>query len=589
LRFTFEKIVYLISLIYYLPNNCVMRKTVLATIVFAFFVIISVSFIKKEGFDKAVLKEKIISCLPSNEESIAEIFSPSPHDITLVRKNIETFTTKEYKDLRTAIEGMKKDSITFMSDDLTVKGKQVMSIWDFQSALHGQDFSVKKLNNDFRQCIHHKKPFLAWHRMYLYFFERILHKYMPKSSDTLGLPYWDYQTYSKLPNSFSSKTANSKPNPLYDDTRDITIKNGGHLAGYDDIKKTFVNSRIYKEIEFAMQKNEYYSFQLALESPHGLIHTGVGGNLGNLTKRETAAKDPIFWLNHSNVDRLWEKWLKQGGDRCNPTNKTDTKWWNDTYYFYDENNKRVAIKCADIVNISKNLNYKYDSITSVSKNPDNCKALNPSLYAALGNPKKKYSVNEVKIDNTDDNDYGFASSINNYSTFSSLAFIPNYETSVSSLNFFSNDFYVEFENIKAKTMPSGVIEIYIANKGEKNYFQNENCFVGLFDLFTALSIAADGNSNHEHKMGDDQDAVYRININEILKKVIANNTKVIPNPTDAKSFGLGQLNSKLKNSFEELKNLRIHFKVRGNVLNGAEVKKSVNITIGTLSLAAYEK
>ena len=33
----------------------------------------------------------------------------------------------------------------------------------------------------------------------------------------------------------------------------------------------------------------------------------------------TAAQDPIFWLHHANIDRLWNHWLQQGGGRADPT------------------------------------------------------------------------------------------------------------------------------------------------------------------------------------------------------------------------------------------------------------------------------
>jgi tyrosinase len=32
----------------------------------------------------------------------------------------------------------------------------------------------------------------------------------------------------------------------------------------------------------------------------------------------TAARDPIFWLHHANIDRLWEAWLALE-DHANPT------------------------------------------------------------------------------------------------------------------------------------------------------------------------------------------------------------------------------------------------------------------------------
>jgi tyrosinase len=75
-------------------------------------------------------------------------------------------------------------------------------------------------------------------------------------------------------------------------------------------------------------------------NPHGTAHTVWGGSISSIP---TAAKDPLFFLLHCNVDRLWAKWQRQNG-RFNPAaaasydsnpgnpvghNLADTMWpWN---------------------------------------------------------------------------------------------------------------------------------------------------------------------------------------------------------------------------------------------------------------------
>ena len=44
---------------------------------------------------------------------------------------------------------------------------------------------------------------------------------------------------------------------------------------------------------------------------------GVGGWMSAFA---TAAQDPIFWLHHANIDRLWEAWLALG-DPDDPSNR----------------------------------------------------------------------------------------------------------------------------------------------------------------------------------------------------------------------------------------------------------------------------
>jgi len=40
---------------------------------------------------------------------------------------------------------------------------------------------------------------------------------------------------------------------------------------------------------------------------HNRVHTWIGGDM----LRSTSPNDPVFYLNHCNVDRIWEAWLVQ--------------------------------------------------------------------------------------------------------------------------------------------------------------------------------------------------------------------------------------------------------------------------------------
>ena len=65
---------------------------------------------------------------------------------------------------------------------------------------------------------------------------------------------------------------------------------------------------------------------------------------------DTAAQDPIFWLHHANIDRLWNQWIEQGGGRADPT---DAAWLNTTFTFYDEAGHAVYLTGAEIVDSVK--------------------------------------------------------------------------------------------------------------------------------------------------------------------------------------------------------------------------------------------
>ena len=73
--------------------------------------------------------------------------------------------------------------------------------------------------------IYHESPFWGWHRIYLYYFERVLR--WASGDDTLNLPYWDYTnpTYAVLPAQFQTTSA-----VLYADKRSVKINHGGKIS-----------------------------------------------------------------------------------------------------------------------------------------------------------------------------------------------------------------------------------------------------------------------------------------------------------------------------------------------------------------------
>ncbi|KAK0657072.1 hypothetical protein B0T16DRAFT_400842 [Cercophora newfieldiana] len=47
-----------------------------------------------------------------------------------------------------------------------------------------------------------------------------------------------------------------------------------------------------------------------LSGVHGGGHYGVGGSLGQMGNLYLSPVDPIFWLHHANLDRVWWSWQK---------------------------------------------------------------------------------------------------------------------------------------------------------------------------------------------------------------------------------------------------------------------------------------
>jgi tyrosinase len=179
--------------------------------------------------------------------------------------------------------------------------------------------------------------------MYLYWWERIVRKY---SGDTnWALPYWDWTNHPKLPSPF--RTVPPPVNPLYTSHRDTNINNGTGSLPATDVSYTVP----FAELDYYTAQNEFDG------SPHGAVHVDVGGLTGWMRNIDTAAKDPIFYLHHANVDRLWDLYLAQGGGRSDPT--SDSTWTTKVFNFYDENENPVSMTPCDVLEAAAQLNYKY--------------------------------------------------------------------------------------------------------------------------------------------------------------------------------------------------------------------------------------
>jgi tyrosinase len=105
----------------------------------------------------------------------------------------------------------------------------------------------------------------------------------------------------------------------------------------------------------------------ALElTPHGAVHNTVGGRGGLMTSLRTSPGDPIFWLHHANLDRLWEVWLGRP-DPSDPmvrTNPADDRWRDFEFDFRDERDQAVTtFRTPSTVADLTRLGYRYADIS----------------------------------------------------------------------------------------------------------------------------------------------------------------------------------------------------------------------------------
>jgi hypothetical protein len=246
--------------------------------------------------------------------------------------------------------------------------------WIFQANIHGTFAPPQPAWNE---CQHGSFLFLSWHRMYLYWLERILRA--ASGNPNLALPYWNWTNAAQraLPVAFRQPAAAS--NSLFVPGRATGMNNGtgqlpesavqiGTAMSYPNFSspvnsgESFGGRRVTQPIHLA--QNPIFG---ALEQrPHNVIHGLVGGSGGGpsspnqalMSWPETAARDPIFWLHHANIDRLWKRWLDQGGARRNPTG--NDFWMDHQFNFFDENGNQVSMSGKQVLNTVTQLDYSYD-------------------------------------------------------------------------------------------------------------------------------------------------------------------------------------------------------------------------------------
>ena len=264
--------------------------------------------------------------------------------------------------------------------------------WRYQSAVHGYNPEddplaqpTDQLPNTgeqekyWNQCQHQSWFFLPWHRMYLFYCEQILLKIIKGlgGPEDWALPYWNYSDRSNpqaqtLPPAFRSETLpDGTNNPLWIGQRGRGVNDGNIVGTRDSVSldclkaEKFTNEDIVPQ--FGGGKTGFARFGgranigQCESVPHNIMHVDIGGFVGWMTNPSTAALDPIFWLHHANIDRLWEVWLRREFRHQNPT---DSAWLDFQFNFRDAHRNPVTLKVSQVADLTRPLlDYTYEDLS----------------------------------------------------------------------------------------------------------------------------------------------------------------------------------------------------------------------------------
>ncbi|KAM5350402.1 hypothetical protein ACJ41O_006907 [Fusarium nematophilum] len=221
----------------------------------------------------------------------------------LIRKEWRTLDTREKHEYISAVKC------------LASKPSQTGNIYEGAKSRF-DDFQASHIaNTDF---IHYVGFFQAWHRMFIAQYEKDLRNLC---SYTGAQPYWNWALDSDSAEDFSSS-------PIFD---------GEAGFGAPEYAISKLNQCI---VDWTLEAEDFYEFDIRVQGGvttdsqgyHGGGHLGIGGDTGELSDMYSSPGDPIFFLHHANIDRLWDKWQRLDW----PTRRSDISG-PDTQYAYPYN------------------------------------------------------------------------------------------------------------------------------------------------------------------------------------------------------------------------------------------------------------
>ncbi|KAL5343831.1 hypothetical protein BJX70DRAFT_393253 [Aspergillus crustosus] len=191
---------------------------------------------------------------------------------------------------------------------------------------------------------HNAAPFLPWHRLFVHIYEALLQEYCDYNGP---MPYWDWTLDSQ--NLLASPIWNTDdgfgPSGSMSLNTDMRISVNGYcvtsgpFANYTPIyyegvyhphclSRGFLAEETVKRVgdktlrpdiiaDIIRRERNYFDFLLGLERvSHSSIPYVVQGDFKVLT----APNDPVFYLHHAQVDRLWWSWQRVSPERSEQYN-----------------------------------------------------------------------------------------------------------------------------------------------------------------------------------------------------------------------------------------------------------------------------
>jgi hypothetical protein len=195
--------------------------------------------------------------------------------------------------------------------------------------------------------------FLPWHRLMLHQFEGVIREVL--HDEEFSLPYWNPVTGN--PEDFILPAVFRIPGTtLYNGTRWPWVNGGTRI---DVLYKDWISLAALNEKIYIDSPNGTLGFNPRMDqNPHFFTHFGLGGDMAEFS---TVGADPLFYIHHANMDRIWESWSRLGNK-----NPTDPKYLDRKFSYGDRSGKRADLPVSACDRTAQ-MGYQYDAYEKAPK------------------------------------------------------------------------------------------------------------------------------------------------------------------------------------------------------------------------------
>ena len=363
--------------------------------------------------------------------------------------------------------------------------------WSYQGAIHGSP-ALPELPG-WNACQHNHWFFLPWHRMYLYRMERLLRAAVIEDGGPAewALPYWNYDAgtpTNTIPIPFRVQLMpDGTRNPLFVAQRRTGVNAGGGIPSAVTSPAAALAMASFSPPPApgfgggVATPQHFWTLTGGIEqTPHNDIHNILGGPGGWMGDPDRAALDPIFWLHHANIDRLWSVWTGDGG-----VNPTTASWLNEEFTLFDTDGSSKTLAVRDTLDIVNDLDYQYDDVP-VAAPPA------PAPGAPGGPPVGDEAAPEPEMIGATAEPISLEGS-----TASVIVGIDPQAGGGGLLDEGADArIYMSVEHIDADQPPGSVYAVYVKDAGQP---PDERVHVGNVSLFGSDKLhAARANEDHDH-------------------------------------------------------------------------------------------